>query len=380
MKNSALPTFTPRSRGFSLVELMVALVIGLVTTLVITQVLAFAEGQKRTTTSGSDAQVNGALALYALQRDVQMAGYGFASSPEFLGCPIHAKFNGADVATGAATPKFPTALIPVVIDATDPERNSVRVISSSKQSYSIPTRILPPNYDPADAAKKLIFPVNATLGVQNGDLMLAVKDASTSCEVFRVTSQPAVAGQVDRADAAAGWNPAGFPTATYGNGDALVNLGSLIDSTYSVSANGTLQQTRFTLDPATGEPAYDAAPVDMFPNVVVLRALYGKDTDGNGIVDKYDQTTPTTNAEWLQVLTVRIAIVARSTQYERDEVTTANPSWDVGTTPVSVVPAPTVCGSSKCLELKVDGLTNWKHYRYKVFDTVIPLRNQLWHS
>ena len=63
-----MPKSIPRARfvGFTLVELMVAMVIGLVTTLVITQVLAFSEGQKRTTTSGSDAQVNGSLALYTL--------------------------------------------------------------------------------------------------------------------------------------------------------------------------------------------------------------------------------------------------------------------------------------------------------------------------
>ena len=47
----------------TLVELMVALLLGLVTTYFIAQVFAVAEGQKRTATFGSDAQVNGAVAL-----------------------------------------------------------------------------------------------------------------------------------------------------------------------------------------------------------------------------------------------------------------------------------------------------------------------------
>ena len=38
------------------------------------------------------------------------------------------------------------------------------------------------------------------------------------------------------------------------------------------------------------------------------------------------------------------------------------------------------CGTSKCLKLKIDTLPNWKRYRYRVFDTVIPLRNMLWNS
>jgi len=55
------------ARGFTLIELMVAVALGLLTTLVIAQVFLQSEGNKRTTTSGSDAQVTGALALYALQ-------------------------------------------------------------------------------------------------------------------------------------------------------------------------------------------------------------------------------------------------------------------------------------------------------------------------
>ena len=49
-------------RGVTLIELMVGLLLGLVVVLVTAQVLSFAEGQKRLTTGGADAQVNGALA------------------------------------------------------------------------------------------------------------------------------------------------------------------------------------------------------------------------------------------------------------------------------------------------------------------------------
>lgn len=55
-------------RGLSIVELMVGVLIGMLTVVAISQVLMNAEGQKRTATSGGDAQVNGTLALYALDR------------------------------------------------------------------------------------------------------------------------------------------------------------------------------------------------------------------------------------------------------------------------------------------------------------------------
>ncbi len=61
-------------RGFSLVELMVGLVVGMLTLLVVLQSLSLFEGQKRTTVTGADAQENGLMALYMLERDARMAG------------------------------------------------------------------------------------------------------------------------------------------------------------------------------------------------------------------------------------------------------------------------------------------------------------------
>ena len=78
MSRPARPQPLRRHAGFTLIELMVGVVLGMLTVVIIANVFATAEGQKRTTTSGSDAQVAGSLALHALQRDVRMAGYGLA--------------------------------------------------------------------------------------------------------------------------------------------------------------------------------------------------------------------------------------------------------------------------------------------------------------
>jgi type IV pilus assembly protein PilW len=73
-----------------------------------------------------------------------------------------------------------------------------------------------------------------------------------------------------------------------------------------------------------------------------------------------------------------MAVVARSAQREKEAVTTADPLWDVGQT--VTVTGTADCGESQCLTLQVSTAadTEWQHYRYKVFDTVIPLRNMLW--
>lgn len=63
-------------RGLTLVELLVGLATGLVVLLVASQVMQAFEGQKRTSTGGNDSQTNGALAVYLLEQEIRMAGYG----------------------------------------------------------------------------------------------------------------------------------------------------------------------------------------------------------------------------------------------------------------------------------------------------------------
>ena len=369
MNSTALicPARTSRpQRGVTLVELMVGMLIGLLAVIVISQVMLISEGQKRTTTGGSDAQVNGALALFAMQRDLEMAGYGIASSPTVLGCPISALFNGA------APAGFPTRLAPVIItkEADRPlgsVGDAIRVLASSKTSYSVPTRVIPPAY----AVGGQLFPVTAALGFKANDLALVAIDDVQACWVFQASSDPTI-DAVPRVDAAATWNAAGMPNLPYGDGSVLINLGTLVDNTYQVT-NNSLQLLRFDLNDPNSRPAREVQS-----EIVNMRALYGKDTNGDGVVDLYDDVTPTTNALWQQVIAVRVVVVARSDQFEKENVTPGNLRWDVGTTPPTTGAA--ACGTSQCLTLKVDHLADYQRYRYKQFDTVIPLRNMLWKS
>ena len=93
--------------GFSLVELMVGMVIALLGIIIIFQMFSVSENNKSTNTSGADAQQNGALALYLLEREIMMAGYGIMRTAS-LGCTIRSWRNG-----GANT----SILAPVVINS-----------------------------------------------------------------------------------------------------------------------------------------------------------------------------------------------------------------------------------------------------------------------
>lgn len=372
-KQIKLPARAPAfQRGVTLIELMVGVVVGLLATLVITQTLVFAEAQKRTTTNGADAQVNGTLSLYTLERDLKEAGYGLTTVSSSLGCEIRSTYKGA-------ASNF--TLAPVVITAgAAGASDTIRVLGSSKDNYSVPALIVKDH--PANAAN---FFVNTGVGIADGDFMLAIPetpDASNWCSLFQVTDSKAGAGpglgnnQVLHNSGQSDWNNPGgstiFPNTGYNTGSYLLNLGAIINRSYSISNNLDLQLATFSSTSAT------TITENLFPNIVQLQAFYGKDTNADGSVDVYDKVIPTTQAGWSQILTVRVAVVARSTQFEREVVTSANPLWDVGSAVATSGSA--ACGTSSCVSIKIDNLPDWRNYRYKVYETTVPLRNMLWRS
>ncbi|MDE2401592.1 MAG: PilW family protein [Burkholderiales bacterium] len=371
-------TLSAKQVGFTLIELMVGVALGLLTVAIITQVVVLSEGQKRTTTNGADAQVNGALALYAIQQEAQMAGYGVSANPTSLGCDV--RYQSA-AGAGSFT------LAPVLIGPGTNGSDTITFLRSSKSSFSVPIRVTE-NHPQANSN----FLVQSAVGVDLGDLMVAVPptyDPSNWCTIVQVnqdatntltnTTVPHVAD-------AAGWNPAaailpatGYPASSY-----LINLGDLALRKFAIdSASQSLQKSELSKATGTWTVAQSVQP-----QIVVLKAMYGKDTNGDGVVDTYDQATPTTNAGWTQVLSVRLLVVARSAQFERGVVASPNVDaaaksvkWDVGSTAVTITGATACNTNSQCLSISLAYLgADWDHYRYKVYDTVVPLRNVLWNS
>ncbi len=360
------PMLQHPSRGVTLIELMIGLAMGLVVTLVTMQVLSFAESQKRIATGGSDAQTNAVLGLHALQREIQMAGYGLTIEQQALGCPIKARLGNAGT-------DFTWTLAPVVItDGASGAPDRIAVLSASR-AYSVPLIL---TVDHASTADR--FVVRSPLGAAAGDMLIAVPDgydaATNWCTAFSMSALNGSNQIVHASGAASPWSQEPLhsimPAAGYLSGSLLLNAGQLLNRSFEVTAGQTLRQRTLLSTTATVQDQ------DLFPQVVNLQALYGKDTNADGVVDSYDNATPTTNAGWRQVLAVRLALVTRSANPSRDEVTQTQPVWDVGSS-VTVAGA-TTCGSSKCVTLKVDHLADWKYYRYTVLDVVAPLRNMLW--
>jgi type IV pilus assembly protein PilW len=387
---------TSHQRGVTLIELMVGMVIGLLAVLVIAQVTTVYEGRKRTITAGSDAQVNGALALQTLQRDVQTSGYGIAEGGA-VGCRM------VGLRTGMAA-RFERTLAPVVItNGLDGTTDRLDVLMSNHADFALPTRVAN-NHLRGDSL--FVIGYNTGLGHRSGDLMLAVPvptpdpgDTERHCSLFNVSAEPVPGSHriAHEANAGSPWNQDTTATIfpgrqstdlSYPAGSLLLNLGSLVSRQYCVTGPADAQcDTRaaavpyqlrqISFETATGQTVVD----DLYPQIVQLQAVYGIDTSTppDNVADAWTASSPTTAANWRRVVAVRVAVAARSVQSEQRPAsqTSAGATWTTPTLPVwhpdGATPEP----------LRVDKAPpgagdDWRHYRYKVFETVIPLRNQLW--
>src|SRR5882762_2831644 len=167
-------------RGFSMVELLVAMLIGLIGIIIIFQVFEVSESIKRSTTSGGDAQQNGVIALYTMEGEFKNAGMGF-NDTTFVGCNIVGFDNKR------ATPNFPPAgvtmkLAPVFITsgvgATAPDQISVLYGSQPQAAGSVPLS--------ADMAAPTddVFVTNP-FGYNPGDLLLLVEpNSGKNCSIM----------------------------------------------------------------------------------------------------------------------------------------------------------------------------------------------------
>ena len=127
-----------------------------------------------------------------------------------------------------------------------------------------------------------------------------------------------------------------------------------------------------------------ASAVEVASDVVTLKAQYGVDADGNGEIAS-GEWTDAAPVDWTRVLAVRFAVLVRSRQYERatasgtpTPVTAAAPVWAAGAFVMKNVDGTSDSGSSVTNITGDEAVNNWRNYRYRVYESVVPLRNMIW--
>lgn len=370
-------------RGFTLTEILVAMVIALIGIMMMFQIMESSEARKRTTGAGSDAQVSGAIAMYTLERDLRPAGNGFGGiAPTSLNCTVTAY----DAVRGG---NFNFPLLPVqIIDG----------------AAGAPDQIIT-LYGEADvAALSLTFNASATDsksldsnsgssrgGIMTGDVMIAV--SGTSCGLIEVTdntnsdarsiahgqgsyTRHYAASKVDMVrdsdyEYVSGTPPTANPTVRYnptagynpGASGVLFNLGRR-----NLPRRNIWQITSANL--TVTDDFHNGTAVSIGDGIVNMQAQYGLSTS---TPPTWQASAPT---DWSTVIAIRVGLLARSQQYEKDNVnqnsngTDRVPAWAGGSFTMTNVDGTT--------DSDPDSPNNWRRYRYRVYETTVPLRNSIW--
>jgi len=182
--------FPASTRGFSLPELMVAMVIGLILTLAVSVMVARQESIRRGLSSGNDLTSNAAYAAYFLDRELRSAGAGFSQTvPDNYGCLVHAaaRDKGQLLPAPKAFPApFDTLpkdyrLAPLIVFA-GAGANGSDVIAVATGNAGVGGNGLP--VAPKSVATDRLNLAN-TLGLRGGDLAL-LSQAGMDCMVQQV--------------------------------------------------------------------------------------------------------------------------------------------------------------------------------------------------
>ena len=368
------------TRGFSLPELMVAMVIGLVLVLAISTLVARQESIRRGVTSGNDLTGNSAYAAYLLDRELRSAGAGFSQAPaENYGCALNVSRNNSQLLPATAPFPAPFASIPqtyvlaplVVFAGAGTGGSDVIGVATGNSGLSEMPLPVSPKSTAAGQLK-----LSNTLGMRGGDLVLLAQQG-VGCLMEQVSNgfaggsaQVLTFGGTYAADTINGKSITDFS-----NGMAFV----------SALGNVTGNQPRFELIGLGANNtlySYDllklssSTPQALVEGIVDMRVVYGVDTARGGLDQVTAWIAPTASgytaaeltdgtsvaqANLKAILAVRVSLVLRSELVEKTDVTSGTLTMfsDLDTALHRTFTVPT-------------GTAN---QRYRLVEFTVPLRN-----
>ncbi|MBU1440654.1 MAG: PilW family protein [Gammaproteobacteria bacterium] len=379
----------------TLVELLVAVTIGLVVTLAVTSAVTFGESTKRTTTSVSDMDQSGNYAAYILDRAVRSAGSGFAQAWNLgvFGCRLNA-VRGANVILprGVAFPapfqffldgsasSATLTVAPLLIGSgqgVDGVSDVIAVMGGNSAAGDVPRTIR------SSGASPNILRLDNTISLKAADVVLISRPGTTDCTIEQVST-----GFMDVANnetlPLGGTAPSGKPAPYYSNvsalaagGDAYVTpLGNALATDVQfqligVGADRTLQS--YDLLQSSGSAETQA----MVDGVVRMNAVYGLVNTTNGAFQGWFPATGANSITNMManpllarsVAAVRIGLILRSSNYEK----TKDNGENVGPGSIQLFGDLPAADQPPVLNITGDAL----HYRYRVVDFTIPIRNVL---
>ncbi|MDP9013122.1 MAG: PilW family protein [Pseudomonadota bacterium] len=391
---------TRTHRGMTLVELLVAMVIGLGVTLAVASLLVTGENHKRTTTSTNDTEQTGAYAVHALDRALRSAGSAIAESADLgaLGCRLNAaqilprnSFPAPFAANFLPGTAANLRVAPLLIGAnmSDNKTSDVLVVmGGSGAAGGVPRAI---NGPPPDA-KSLVL--QSTVGFFPRDLVLVSELNQPGIPDCLVEGVQALASTSTLTLGTTNGNPYYYYTAIGGNGlgTSLATMAADVTSSYvtplgNAKANNVQFQlfgvgtdyTLYSYDLLQNQLLVQGIGIDaaqpVADGVIQMNAIYGIVKKGvqswanpNDVVDGYDINSVMANSTTMKsIIAVRVALVVRGEYYDKKSVSPAKLTIFNGLNDLN--------GNS--LSQLVDLTGPGQNYRYRVFEFTVPLRNML---
>ena len=387
----------PPMRGVSLIELLVAMAIGLVVTLAITRLMEVSEKNKRTSTAVGDTVQSATFTGYQFDLAIRQAGTGYTQRiAEMLGCRLNARNTStgqvilpkASAYTGAfANASLVRRLAPVLIErdaansGTDVRGDIVTVMSGAGGKSEIPLSASAFTLLPSPG-----YAVSLNAEYKTSDLVLisTVLAGNRECmlqQVGTISTPPAGTTAVPLAGNF--YSPLGttMNLADFNAGASTFAaiIGNVANPArfhmYAVGDGGTL----FSYDLLQlGASTAERDPLPVADNVIELRALYGLDINRDRTVDRWQSPgespfryqdltdgSAVALANMRQIMAVRIGLILRSPLQEKDPVDAPDPVlFD------SVVDA-----TGGTLRRTRTLTTAERAFRYRTVEMVIPLRN-----
>jgi type IV pilus assembly protein PilW len=399
-----------RLRGLSLIELMVTLVIGAIMVVAISTVMIQFEARKRRTTAVNDANQSGSYGLYTIDRWLRSAGSGFAQTGTVpngaagdreamgFGCRVLAAQSGAQVLPSTATPAFPDPFqrLQPISGSAGTLRLAPAIIASGQSgatglngAYSDALVVMAGTSGYSEIYTELTGPIlgsqapvqNAAVLHANDIVMLIDEQAgggAQDCMVRQIasplTSPPGLGGTY-----ATGSSVASVADSSFDDKSVLVNLGSTNNPPNFFAIGVGTSNTLYAYDLLkTRNPALQA----IGDNVVELHAVYGVDANGDNVLETWVDPAATPASSDLDyslgtlmdgsansadkiasIKALRVALVLRSPLLEK-----------VGDEPTGSTL--TVFSGEAFARSRTLSSTD-QRYRYRIVDSVIPLRNAL---
>lgn len=278
-------------RGVTLVELMIALVIGLILTAGATQIFLGSKETYRTSEALSRVQENGRMALQLLAREIRQADY--------FGCQdnLTAVFSQLQN-SGGFDPLGEGGLD--VADNTGPNGTdgiTLRSVTTDDDLYLI--------NQPSGSSETLTM--NEPRAVAQGDIMI-ITDCR-SADMFQVTNDP-INNNSDQVNHNSGsFGPPGNQNVNlagnYGPGTMALRF-------RQVEYDVTQADGRFFLRRQVNQGTANSSSDNIIPGVVDFQLTYGVDSGGDAVVDYYVSGNGMSTADEDEIIAVRIDMIVQS--------------------------------------------------------------------